>query len=108
MLDKIYIGVIIALLIIGGTLFTQVKIKENRILGLTIERDNLKSAIKVKSLELDNAKTATETVEELLTKEKESANRLEKELEILKNEPEENNGSVSPLLRNGIERLHDN
>jgi uncharacterized membrane protein YgaE (UPF0421/DUF939 family) len=109
MFDKLAIYVIIGLLVAGafGTMYTKNQVLKNEVLKISIERDNLKSAYKVKELEFQNSKETQKTLQNLLAKEKEASQRLEDELGIIRNEPETDNGDVSPLLRRGISRLHD-
>ena len=108
MLDKIYLAGILALVILSLGLFVTVQYQKNKILEVTIERDNAKAAVIVKQLELDNSKVTQETLETLLTQEKENASNLEDALEVIKNESESDNGPVSPLLRRSIDGLRLN
>lgn len=109
MFDKLAIYVMIGLLVAGafGAMYTKIQKQKTEILEISIERDNLKSAYKVKELEFQNSKETQKTLQNLLVKEKEASQKLEDELKVIENEPETDNGDVSPILRRGIERLRN-
>lgn len=111
MFDKMLIYVIIFLtvasLIGGGTLYIKNLQQKSQILELTIEKDNLKELYLSKELELKNSKSAQDVLNKLLNKEKEETQKLEDELEAIRNESENDNGPVSPLLRRHIDRMQD-
>jgi hypothetical protein len=109
MFDKLAIYAIIALLVATafGVMYTQNQVLKNEVFKISIERDNFKAAFKSKQLELDNSKSAQQTLQNLLTKEKIASQKLEEELEVIRNEPETDNGDVSPILKRQLDRLRD-
>lgn len=109
MFNKLALYIIGTMLIVGvvGGLYTKIQMLKNEVLTVSIERDNLKAAVKVKQLEIDNSKETQKTLEGLIVKEKEASQQLEKDLEEIRNEPESDNGSVGGILKRSIDSLHD-
>jgi hypothetical protein len=109
MFEKIGAYVIVGLLVFGAfsSMYAANQKLKNDVLQIGIERDNFKAAFTSKKLEVDNSKAAQQSLENLLTQQNEATQKLEDELEILRNEPESDNGAVSPLLQRQLERMHD-
>lgn len=109
MFEKIGFGLIVVLVLFGAfsSLYAKNQHLKNEVLQISIERDNLKSAYQSKKLEADNSKESQKTLESLIVKEKEASQKLEDELEILRNEPTTEDGDVAPLLKRSLERMSD-
>jgi hypothetical protein len=107
MFNQIGVYLIVGLLAFGAlsSLYATNQHLKNEVLQVSIERDNAKAAFKSKALEVDNSKAAQQSLENLLTQQSEANKQLEEDLEKLRNEPESDNGSVSPLLERSISGL---
>jgi chromosome segregation ATPase len=107
MFNQIGAYLIIGLLAFGAlsSLYAANQHLKNEVLQVSIERDNAKAAFQSKKLEADNSKAAQTSLENLLTQQNEATKQLEQDLENLRNEPESDNGAVSPLLQRGISGL---
>lgn len=114
MFDKLFITVIIVLGLSLAAMFTYIQIQrvtisdqKQTILTTQNERDNAKAALTTEQLKVANSKAANDTLQDLLTKQKEESDRLSDNLQEIENAPETDNGDVSPVLRNSLERMRN-